>query len=38
MNGISEKLWGIIETIVRGIFGVIFKLIKMDPTDRKSVV
>lgn len=35
MNGISEKLWGIIETIVRGIFGVIFKLIKMDPTEEQ---
>ena len=35
MNGISEKLWGIIETIVRGIFGVIFKLIKMEPTEEQ---
>lgn len=30
MNGIGAKLWDILETIVRAVFGVIFRIFKID--------
>lgn len=30
MNGISTKLWNMIETIVRAVFGLVFKICKID--------
>ncbi|MCM1244882.1 MAG: GtrA family protein [Roseburia sp.] len=30
MNGISTKLWNMIETIVRAVFGLIFEVCKID--------
>lgn len=35
MNGIGEKLWNIIETIVRAVFGVVFKIFKIDFTEEQ---
>ena len=35
MNGLGAQLWGIIETIVRGIFGVAFKIFKIDFTEEQ---
>lgn len=30
MSGIGEKLWNLIETIVRAVFGLVFKICKID--------
>lgn len=35
MNGIGEKLWNLIETIVRGIFGAVFQLFGVDFTEEQ---
>ncbi len=35
MNGLGAQLWGIIETIVRAIFGAAFKIFKIDFTEEQ---
>lgn len=35
MNGIGTKLWDILETIVRAVFGFIFRILKIDFTEEQ---
>lgn len=35
MDGISAKLWNMIETVVRAVFGLIFKLCRIEPTEEQ---
>lgn len=35
MDKISEKLWNLIETVARAVFGLVFKICKIEPTEEQ---